>query len=210
MLVRIGIAAKIIGVTTKTLRRWDKEGKLGPTIRTRGGHRRYETTELPGQEGKTRGHNQRVPIEPPERVAGYIRVSSTKQKDDLDRQREQVKDYAAERGWQVEQVFQDIASGLNDQRPGLRRLLEVGRAGHLDRIIITYDDRLARFGTNLIEWLLNLWGVKLERIQPVQLTSGPEQQLLKDLIALMTSFTGRFHRMRRGKRRSSGQTSRPP
>jgi len=209
LLVRIGIAAKIIGVTTKTLRRWDKDGKLEPTLRTKGGHRRYETTELPGQEGKTRGTDQEASLQPPERVVGYIRVSSTKQRDDLARQREQVENYATGRGWQIEQVFQDIASGLNDQRPGLRRLLEAGRAGHLDRILITYDDRLARFGTNLLEWLFNLWGVQLERIQPIQLTTGPEQQLLKDLMALMTSFTGKFHRMRRGKRRASSQTSSP-
>jgi predicted site-specific integrase-resolvase len=114
--------------------------------------------------------------------------------------------YATDRGWQLEQVFQDIASGLNNRRPGLRRLLEASRMGHLDRILITYDDRLARFGTNLLEWLLNLWSVKLERIQPVQLTSDPEQQLLKDLIALMTSVAGKFQRRRRGKQCSAGST----
>lgn len=207
MLVRIGIAAKLIGVSTKTLRRWDKEGKLIPAIRTLGRHRRYETTTLPGQKSKRADADHKTSVKTPERVAASIRVSSTKQKNDLGRQREQVEIYATERGWQLEQVFQDVASGLNDRRPGLRRLLEASRMGHLDRILITYDDRLARFGTNLLEWLLNLWGVKLDRIQPVQLTSGPEQPLLQDLIALMTSFTGKFHRMRRGNQHSIGSNS---
>jgi predicted site-specific integrase-resolvase len=67
-------------------------------------------------------------------------------------------------------------------------------------VIITYDDRLSRFGTGLIEWWLRWWAVEVVRIGPVKVTQTLEQRLLEDLLALMTSFTGRFHRLRRSKK----------
>ncbi|MFQ5981307.1 MAG: IS607 family transposase [Candidatus Heimdallarchaeota archaeon] len=198
MLVRIGIAAQIVGVCTKTLRRWERRGKLKPTGRTVGGHRRYETTLL--TEGPEPPRSQIPPDEKPlttERVLGYVRVSAAKQKEDLDRQRLLVQQYATTHHWEVAAIYQDIASGLNDRRPGLKKLIQTCRAGHIDRVVITYDDRLARFGTHLLEWLFTNWGVRVERIQPVQLTGGPEHQLLTDLLALVTSFAGKFYRLRR-------------
>lgn len=98
-------------------------------------------------------------------------------------------------------MYQDIASGLNDTRPGLKRLLQRCYAGDIDRVVVTYSDRLARFGTNILEWSLKLWGVQLVRISPVKLTTGAEQRLLEDFIALMTSFMGKFYRMRRNKKK---------
>lgn len=133
---------------------------------------------------------------PTERVLGYVRVSAAKQKEDLDRQRILVQQYATDHHWEVAAIYQDIASGLNDRRPSLKKVLQTCLGGHIDRVVITYDDRLARFGTHLLEWLLTLWGVRVERIQPVLLTIGPEPQLLTDLLTLVTSFAGKFYRLR--------------
>jgi putative resolvase len=169
MLVRIGIAAQILGVSTKPLRRWDKAGTFVPFHRTHG------------------------------QVAGYIRVSSGKQKRDLEVQRQQLQTFSTYHNWRMTTVYQDVASGLNDKRPGLKRLLAACQQGHLDRVLSTYNDRLARFGTSLLEWLLGAWDVQLTRVQPVKLKASLETQLFEDLLALMTSFTGRFHRLRRGK-----------
>lgn len=203
MLVRIGIAANVLGVTTKTLRRWEEKGRLSPTLRTLGGHRRYETADLhkwngknTGTEGKKeKGRGLSDPV--PERAVGYVRVSSGKQKDDLVRQREHVRAFIESHGWELDGVYQDIASGLNDTRAGLKRMLQRCYAGDIDRVVVTYSDRLARFGTNILEWSLKLWGVQIVRISPVRLTNGAEQRLLEDFIALMTSFMGKFYRMRR-------------
>lgn len=205
MLVRVGVAAKLLGVCVKTLHRWEASGKLLPAYRTLGGHRRYETSDLRSRFG---GHEARtservVPGVVTERVVGYVRVSSSKQKDDLERQYHQVKEYVNDRCWELDTIYKDIASGLNDRRSGLKRLIHACSTGHIDRVIITYDDRLARFGTHLLEWLFGMWEVQVERIQPVNLTLGPEQQLLDDLLALMTSFTGKFHRLRRGRKPAS-------
>ena len=203
MLIRIGIAAKLLGVSTKTLRRWDKDGKLRATMRTLGGHRRYETTDFTFLDKEGTGENQKEEGQCKlERVVGYVRVSSAKQKADLERQQRQVVHYAETRGWDLEMIYKDIASGLNDRRSGLKRLIRDCSIGHIERVLITYDDRLSRFGNHLLEWLLNSWEVTLERISPVNLADGPEKQLFEDILAVMTSFTGKFHRLRRGKGQS--------
>lgn len=91
MLVRIGIAAQILGVCTKTLRRWETQGKLLPASRTTGGHRWYDTAVLTDhQESPRRPSQLDGMVLPTERVIGYVRVSAAKQKDDLARQRRQV------------------------------------------------------------------------------------------------------------------------
>ncbi|MFX1254006.1 MAG: recombinase family protein [Promethearchaeota archaeon] len=92
-------------------------------------------------------------------------------------------------------MYKDIASGPNDKRSGLKRLINACSTSHIDRVIITYDDRLARFSTHLLKWLFTMWNVQVERIQPINSTLGPEQQLFDDLLALMISFTGKFHRL---------------
>lgn len=204
MLIRIGIAAKLLGVSTKTLRRWDNDGKLQATMRTLGGHRRYETSDLPLLDKEITDENQKEEVNGrTERVVGYVRVSSAKQKADLERQQRQVVRYAEKRGWDLEAIYKDIASGLNDRRNGLKRLIRDCSIGYIDRVLITYDDRLSRFGNHLLEWLLSSWSVTLERILPVNLADGPEKQLFEDILAVMTSFTGKFHRLRRGKGQSA-------
>ena len=204
MLVSIKIAAEIVGVCTKTLRRWDAHEKLKPTLRTAGGHRRYESTTLKQQlTGSTNTLAEAAGTNPevPERVVGYARVSAPKQREDLARQKTQIQTYAAQHQWHLETIYQDIASGLNDTRPGLRALITACLQGSVDRVLITYDDRLARFGTALLEWLFTTFHVRLERVQPGLLPQSLDQQLLEDLLALMTSFSGKFHRLRRGKNR---------
>ena len=133
MLVRIGIMARNLGVSTSTLRRWEKKGKYISTLRTLGGHRRYETY--------TRSNT-------PKTVALYARVSAHKQKDDLRRQLNTLENHALENDYLIVKKCFDIASGLNDGHQGLLRLLRLCASGVVDRVLITYDDRLARFGAH--------------------------------------------------------------
>ena len=81
MLIRIGIAAQLLGVTPKTLRRWEALGLLRPTLRTRGGHRRYDTTTLHHPRKPDSTLNEKLQRDSrPQRVVAYARVSSTKQR----------------------------------------------------------------------------------------------------------------------------------
>ena len=91
MVVRIGIAASLQGVSTSTLRRWEREKKLQPCMRTRGGHRRYKVSKILGEEKEENDH--------PPVVIGYARVSGAKQKKELITQKERLLTFAQQQGW---------------------------------------------------------------------------------------------------------------
>ncbi len=126
VLVRIGVAAKLLGCCTKSLRRWDNDGSFKASIRTPGGHRRYDTKELEHflENNGLIEHKEEQGEVMPERVVGYARVSSAKQRDDLERQKQQLRDYIKQRSWQEEAIYSDVASGLNDRRSGLKKLIQ--------------------------------------------------------------------------------------
>jgi putative resolvase len=106
--VLIGLASKLLGVAVSTLRRWESEGRLRPSFRTIGGHRRYSFLELNALCGK---------INPAERkVVAYARVSSHDQKHDLERQRDRLEAYCHESGHANPELLTDMGSGLNYQK----------------------------------------------------------------------------------------------
>lgn len=190
MMVRIGIAAQMKGVSPSTLRRWEKEELFHPDERTRGGHRRYKLTHLLGKEEKEL--KQKVV------VLGYARVSATKQKKEMERQKEQLRSFADKQGWQLRKVFTDIASGMNERRKGFNQLLDEVATTHPFAVLCTCEDRLARFGTKLFRQYCQTFETKIISIhQPTQ--HSQENKLVEDMIALVTSFAGRLHRQRRGK-----------
>ena len=126
--------SKIVGVTPQTLRNWDKAGKLEPHHTTESGYRYYSEEQL----------NQVLRINPkPRTVVGYCRVSSPKQKDDLERQIENVRTYLLAQGKSFE-IISDIGSGMNYKRKGLLELL--------DRIIKNKSNSRVRLGS-LTTWL---------------------------------------------------------
>jgi len=110
----------------------------------------------------------------------------------------------------VAAVYRDIASGLKDRRSGLYRLLDNVIAGQVDRVIVTYPDRLARFGTGFIEHVLSNHGAVMEAVHSSRAGNAkkstgssagvdPYHVLVEDMVALVTSFAGKIHRLRRGK-----------
>jgi len=192
MLVRIGIAAKLQGVSASTLRRWEKEEKLLPERRTRGGHRRDILVQAMNRE-KEREEGRQKKI-----VIGYARVSAAKQRKELQNQKEQLQKFVKQQGWKMGKMFTDIASGMNEQRKGLQRLLNEVAATHPFAVICTYEDRLARFGTKVIRHYCQTFSTNIIAMHK-QLQTTKEEKLIEDMIALVTSFAGRLHRQRRGK-----------
>ncbi len=282
--IRIGEAARLLGVCPKTLRRWEARGWLLPAYRTPGGHRRYhvetilhlrtrrcfptsassasaspETTTMTPHEvpDVPPSNDTTLATSPPPRPDGatpttttttihasassapapaavvsassssshsrpptassahvrsrvaviYGRVSGHSQKEDLQRQLESLKARAHADGHHVAFVAHDIASGLNPQRPGLRRLLTYcfTHRGLVDRLYVTHPDRLARFSTKLLTWILERWcHVEVIFTRPdgaandAAETRSLEQELVEDVLAILYSFTARLHRRRRG------------
>lgn len=130
------------------------------------------------------------------RVAVYARVSSSENKSNLERQKDRLVSYANAKGYQIEKIVTEIGSGLNDNRPKLEKLL-IDKT--IDIIIVEHKDRLARFGINYIEKLLELDGRKIEIVNP-QLDE--KDDLMQDFVSIITSFCARLY----GKRRTKRQT----
>jgi len=175
--MRLSAYAKKMGVSYTTAYRWWKSGKLDAYQLDTG------TVMI------------REPAQPQEamQIALYARVSSLGQKDDLDRQMQRLKDYAAAKGYQVSKEVREIASGLNDQRPKLEKLLADTSIG---TIVVENRDRLTRFGSHYIETLLEAQGRHLEMI----FASDTGDELVDDLVSVITSMAARISGRRQSKR----------
>jgi len=176
-------ASEILGAHPKTIQRWDREGRIR-VVRTPGGRRRIPESEI-----------KRILGEIPEngRVIGYARVSSNTQEDDLERQIEAIEEYAKERGWQIK-VLKDIGSGLNENRKNYRKLLELIAKGEVSRVIVTYPDRLTRFGLNTLAFFFKQHGAEIIVINEKDKT--PREELIEDLITIVSHFAGKLYGMR--------------
>lgn len=186
----IGEFADKIGKSIQTLRNWDKKGTLKPSHVTEGGTRYYSQKQLNHFLG-LKGEEQLD-----KKVIGYCRVSSNKQKDDLERQVENVKTYMIAKGYQFE-VITDIGSGINYNKKGLNKLIDMVTNSEVDKIVILYKDRLVRFGFELIKNLCDKYGTTIEIIDNTEKTE--EQELVEDLIQIVTVFSCRLQGKRANK-----------
>jgi predicted site-specific integrase-resolvase len=180
-LVPIGAAAKALGVSTSTLRRWEAADRLVPT-RTEGGQRRYDVAALPPG-------IRRVPQISRKTVA-YARVSSHDQREDLERQKQVLELYCASHGWTFE-VVSDLGSGMNYHTKGLKNLLDVIE-GNVSRLVLTHKDRLLRFGAELVFALCEARSVDVVVINQGA-DSNSEQELAGDVLEIITVFSARLH-----------------
>jgi len=172
--------AKKVGVSYKTAYRWYRAGTLDADKTATGiiiVRDTHDENPLTG------------------RIALYARVASIGQKEDVERQLERLKDYAAAKGYQVAKEVTEIASGLNDRRPKLEKLLADTSIG---TIVIESRDRLTRFGSHYIETLLEAQGRHLEII--FQSDTGDE--LVDDFVRVITSMAARIYGRRHSKRRA--------
>lgn len=192
MYIRIGQVAKLVGVSQTTIRRWEEQGILTPAYRTPGNHRRYEYKQVQQDLGILP-----QPITKKEPIVIYARLSAPKQKEDLQRQIRTLRTYAETRGWEVLRVYKDIDSGINDNRKQLLKLLTDMPTMQPTRILCTYKDRIARFGTKIIEEVCKLFGTTIVPIKAK--TSDEQDDLVQGVIAVLYSFSGKLYRRRRGK-----------
>jgi len=135
-LVKIGEAANLLGVAVKTLRQWETTGELLPDRKTKGGTRFYDAAKL-----LTLGDADFSTL-------CYARVSSHNQKPDLERQKEILETYCAAKGWRTE-VISDLGSGMNFNKKGLAKLLDIILKKKTKRLVLSHKDRLLRFGSEL-------------------------------------------------------------
>lgn len=182
-LITISKAAKLLGVSISTLRRWEKEGKISSENRHTGGHRRYDPTKLQPETFRLSSDCLKT--------IAYARVSSRDQKKDLERQKELLELYCASQGWTYE-IMSDLGSGMNYYKKGLTRLLSDILAGKINRLVITHKDRLLRFGAELVFAIC-----EAKEVEVVILNKGEEgkfeEELAKDVLEIITVFSARLY-----------------
>jgi len=178
-LVKIGEAAKLLGTSPDTLRKWEATGELLPKRKSQSGTRYYDVAELSNL------GNADTP------TVCYARVSSHDQKEDLQRQQDMLEAYCAAKGWQTE-VITDLGSGMNYHKKGLNKLLEMILRKQVKRLVITHKDRLLRFGAELVFALCEVQGIEIIIIHKGEQPRF-EEELAKDVLEIITVFSARLY-----------------
>ncbi len=175
--------ARIFGVTRAAVIKWIKTGKIRAVEIHGRWHIPYSEVER-----LLRGEALR-----PRRVAVYARVSGSTQRDDLERQLQALREWVRKTYGDIEVVeVTDIGSGINTRRRGLWKLMEMARRRQIDAVVVAYKDRLTRFGFEYLEGLFKAYGVKVV----VAFQDEPKdymQELVEDLVAIVTSFAARIY-----------------
>jgi putative resolvase len=172
-------AAAELGISVKTVHRWDEAGKLH-TLRTAGNQRRVPVEEISRLRRQGKGEQGA------ERCALYARVSSVRQEQDgnLANQSARLQEAARARGYEVVAVISEQASSLNEKRKGMKKLLQLVKEREISVVLIEYPDRLVRFSFGYLQEAFSWQGVRLEVLDP------PKQQ---DLLTIVTVFARRLY-----------------
>lgn len=185
--ISIAELSKLLNVSAQTLRNWDKSGKLVPHHKLESGYRYYSQEQV----------NKLLGIKTPDqKIIGYCRVSSNKQKDDLERQVENMTTYLVAQGKPFE-IVTDIGSGINYNKKGLKSLIKDITDNKVNKIVVMYKDRLVRFGYELIEYIATLYNVEIEIIDNTK--KSEEQELVEDMIQIITVFSCKLQGKRANK-----------
>ena len=184
-LITTKTARQLLGVTPDTLRSWAKKGKIRAS-RTPSNHRLYYKQDILRIAGLI------VPDKKKKKIV-YCRVSSSKQKDDLERQTSSLGLLYPEH-----QFITDIGSGINWKRKGLQTILERALQGDIDEVVVAHRDRLARFAFELIQYLFELTGVKLIVLGQDNDEAG-HNELADDILSIIHIYSCRNMGRRRYK-----------
>jgi excisionase family DNA binding protein len=192
-------AKELLGVSTRTIQNWDKEGKI-KIVRTPGGRRRIPFSEVERLLGNTLSSQRKLAI--------YSRVSSNeqKQKGDLERQIEFIKGNLSS-DFTIVEIITDVGSGLNDKRKGLLKLMKLARENQISEVAVRYKDRLTRFGYGYLEEYFSSHGVKIHVLDKEAETKTVQEELADDLISIITSFSGKLYGLRSEKHKELKKTA---
>lgn len=194
MLVRIKEAAKILGVSTVTLRKWCNEGKI-PYYTNPSDHRLFNTEEL---QALLTTRNQEALPKPQEQGAEakavkiyYTRSSSKNDTLTATQKTKLEAEYGA-----PDKTFTDSSSGLNENRKGLKALIRYCDETPGRKIVyVTSKDRLTRFGYTYLELLFSKMDTQIIVLDDNTMIT-PQEELLQDFMSLLASFSGKIYRLR--------------
>lgn len=177
-------------ITSTTLRNWAEDGKI-KFIRPNGGKRLYDKADVE----RVFGGENTASIPARIRIL-YARVSSSGQLQDLERQKEYLK-----KEYPNDKLVSDISSGLNWKRKGIETILELIQQGIVGELVVSYKDRLCRFGYELFEWICKSNNTKIVVLNPVSETEDRTAELTEDLLSIITVFVAKNNGLRASKNR---------
>lgn len=196
-------ASELLGVHQRTLYQWEEKGKI-ETIRTPGGKRLYNVKDyIKNQkcdENECENNLKKLEnIEKDKKInISYIRVSSIGQKDDLERQKKMIKNK-----YPNHIMIEDIGSGINLNRKGLRRIIKLGIEGKVNELVVAYKDRLTRFGYELIEDIIREYsGGKIIVVNQKE-DMEPEEELVKDVLQIMNVYVAKMNGLRKYEKKNN-------
>ena len=182
--------AELLNVSVKTLQRWDRDGTLNAK-RTPTDRRYYTYDQYLEFKGVKNDNTRKMVI--------YTRVSTNNQKDDLLNQVKFLQDFANAKAMIMDEVIQDIGSGLNYNRKKWNKLIEEVMENKIDTIVITHKDRFIRFGYEWFEKFLLKFDTKLLVVNNEFLS--PQEELVQDIISILHVFSCRIYGLRKYKKK---------
>lgn len=180
LIMKLSVYAKKLGISYRTAWEWFRTDKIKGAYKTESG-----TVIVPDEIPKKEDY-----------IIIYARVSSSENKNNLDTQAERLVGYSTAKGYQIKEVVKEVGSGVNDNRQKLQKLLREGKA---TKIVVEHKDRLTRFGFNYLSTLLEKQGCQIEIVNVVD---NDKEDLMQDLISIITSMCARYYGLRRSKRKT--------
>jgi predicted site-specific integrase-resolvase len=185
-------AAKRLGVTSKTLQRWDREGKLVPDSRSATNRRLYSEAQISRFAGL-------VSKKESTRVVVYCRVSSAAQRPDLANQRRVLEEFVVARALAGAEFIEEVGGGLNFKRKKFLALMDDISNRQVRTLVLAHRDRLTRFGYEWFEHHAQMNGCEILVLNQERLS--PEQEMVQDLMTITHCFSARLHGLRNYKKK---------
>ena len=192
-------ASKIIGIHQRTLYQWEEKGKID-TIRTPGNKRLYnvekflKTEECKGDERCIKDLDE-LDKKKGKLKLSYVRVSTLKQKEDLVRQKNLIREK-----YPKHIMIEDIGSGINLNKIGILKIIDLAIEGKIEELVIAYKDRLARYGYELIEHIIEKHSKGKIIIMDKKDKLEPEEELAYDVLQIMNVFVAKMNGLRKYKK----------
>lgn len=179
--VKVGQAARILGVSVQTLRRWEERGQLLPERRSDGGTRYYDLEKLLNLKD----------VETDLTIA-YARTNSPEDSEAFKQQVQELESYCTQKGWHYE-IIRDKGSGVDHNKAGLRKLLNLIIDKKVKRLVVTHKDRLLRIGAELVFALCAARKIEVVILNNQEQPELYEQELLEDMMELVAVFYARLY-----------------
>ena len=185
-----------LGVHQRTLYQWDKKGLID-VVRMPGGKRLYDVNKFLEKNEIVKEYKKDTELKDEKLNICYVRVSTNGQKDDLERQKEVMR-----KMYENYTIIEDIGSGLNLNKKGLRKIINLAIKGKVNKLVIAHKDRLVRFGFELIEDLIKEYSngeiIIMDKKDEIK---KPEEELVTDVLHIMNVYVAKMNGLRRYKKK---------